>query len=118
MKFNSRFVNDGRHGKSKSLTCDRTCIPRPLEFPQKSDKITPMAQKNPPEQHAFLATALERELLALIGRSGLLTAEEIVGNLPNPAPARNALEGCLAKHFVAQDAAGHLVLTESGRKQI
>ena len=76
-----------------------------------------MAQKNPPEQHAFLATALERELLAIIG-GGTLTLEEIVGNLPNPAAARNALEGCLAKHFVAQDAAGHLVLTESGRKQI
>ena len=76
-----------------------------------------MAQKNPPEQHAFLATALERELLAIIG-GGTLTLEEIVGNLPNPAAARNALEGCLAKHFVAQDAAGRFVLTESGKRQL
>ncbi|MDE5614902.1 MAG: hypothetical protein K2I74_09710 [Treponemataceae bacterium] len=77
-----------------------------------------MAQKNPPEQHAFLATALERELLALIGRNRTLTAEEIAGSLPNPAAARNALEGCLAKHFVAQDATGQLVLTESGKRQL
>ncbi|MBD5435318.1 MAG: hypothetical protein HDR36_02215 [Treponema sp.] len=90
----------------------------PLEFPQKSDKINLMAQKNPPGQNDFLATALERELLARISEDGTLTAEEIVGNLPHPAAARNALDGCLAKHFVAQDAAGHLVLTESGRKQV
>ena len=77
-----------------------------------------MAQKNPPEQHAFLATALERELLALIGRSGLLTAEEIIGTLPNTAAARNALEGCLTKHFIMQDETAHFVLTESGRKQL
>ena len=93
-------------------------FPRPLEFPQKSDKITPMAQKNPPEQHAFLATALERELLACISGDGTLTAEEIIGTLPNPAAARNALDGCLAKRFVAQDTAGRLVLTESGKRQL
>lgn len=103
--------------KSKPLTCERTDIPRLLEFPQKSDRITPMAQKNPLEQHVFLATALERELLALI-TGGTLTAEEIASNLPNPTAARNALEGCLAKHFVAQDATGHLVLTESGKRQL
>ena len=100
-----------RTNKSKNILS-------PLEFPQKSDRITPMAQKNPPEQHAFLATALERELLALIDGNGTLTAEEIVGNLPNPAAAQNALNGCLAKHFVAQDAAGRFVLTESGKRQL
>lgn len=78
-----------------------------------------MAQKNPPEQNGFLATALEQELLALIGGNGTLTAEEIVGGFSGERneAARNALEGCLAKRFVAQDGAGHLVLTESGRKQ-
>lgn len=79
-----------------------------------------MAQKNPPKQNAFLATALERELLALIGGNGTLTAEEIVGRFSGErnAAARNALDGCLAKRFVAQDEAGHLVLTESGKKQL
>ncbi|MDE7140606.1 MAG: hypothetical protein K2M90_02725 [Treponemataceae bacterium] len=79
-----------------------------------------MAQKNPPEQHAFLATALERKLLARIGGNGTLTAEEITGRFSGEqnAVARNALDGCLAKHFVAQDRAGHFVLTESGRKQV
>ena len=89
-----------------------------MEFPQKSERITPMAQKNPPEQHAFLATALERELLARIGGDGTLTAEEIIGSLPNPAAARNALEGCLAKHFIMQDKTARLVLTESGKRQL
>lgn len=77
-----------------------------------------MARKNPPEQHAFLATALERELLARIGGDGTLTAEEIIGTLPNPAAARNALNGCLAKHFVTQDGAGHLAITEDGKRQL
>ena len=77
-----------------------------------------MAQKNPPEQHAFLATALERELLARIGGDGTLTAEEIIGMLPNPTAARNALEGCLAKHFVTQDETARFVLTESGKRQL
>lgn len=99
-----------RTNKSKNILS-------PLEFPQKSDRITPMAQKNPPEQHAFLATALERELLALI-TGGTLTSEEIAGRLPDLAAARNALEGCLAKHFIMQDAAGRFVLTESGKRQL
>lgn len=77
-----------------------------------------MAQKNPPEQHAFLATALERELLALIDGNGTLMAEEIADRLPDPAAARNALEGCLAKHFIMQDETARFVLTESGKRQL
>ncbi len=90
----------------------------PLEFPQKSDKISTMARKNPPEQNDFLATALERELLAFVGRDKTLTAEEIISSFPNTAAARNALDGCLAKHFVTQDGAGHIVLTETGKRQV
>ena len=79
-----------------------------------------MAQKNPLGQYAFLATALERELLALIGGNGTLTAEEITGRFSGErnAAARNALDGCLAKHFIIQDAMGQLVLTESGKRQL
>lgn len=79
-----------------------------------------MAQKNPPEQNNFLATALERELLSLVSRSRTLTAEEIIGSFfgERNAAARNALEGCLAKHFVMQDETGNLVITESGRRQV
>lgn len=85
---------------------------------QKSDKISPMARKNPPGQNDFLATALERELLSLVGTNGTVTAEEIASRLPNTTAAQNALEGCIAKHFVTQDGAGHLVLTEVGKRQI
>ncbi len=77
-----------------------------------------MARKNPPEQNDFLATALERELLALINGGKTITAEEITSSFPNTAAARNALEGCLAKHFVTQDGAGHIVLTETGKRQV
>lgn len=77
-----------------------------------------MARKNPPEQNDFLATALERELLALINGGKTFTEEEITGNFPNTAAALNALDGCLAKHFVTQDGAGHIVLTETGKRQV
>ncbi|MBD5410629.1 MAG: hypothetical protein HDR53_06075 [Treponema sp.] len=78
------------------------------------------AQKNPPDQNNFLATALERELLSLIGEDKTLTAEEIASrfSIEQNTAAWNALEGCLAKHFVKQNETGHIILTESGRRQV
>ncbi len=61
---------------------------------------------------------LSLELLAFVGRGKTLTAEEVAGSFPNTAAALNALKGCLAKHFVTQDGAGHLVLTEAGKRQV
>ena len=78
------------------------------------------AQKNPPDQNNFLATALERELLSLIGENETLTAEEIASrfSIEQNTAVWNALEGCLAKHFVKQNETGHIILTESGRRQV
>ncbi len=61
---------------------------------------------------------LSLELLAFIGGGKALTAEEITGSFPSAPAALNALKGCLAKHFVTQDGAGHIVLTETGKRQV
>lgn len=79
-----------------------------------------MEQTIPQPQNTFLATALERKLLFLVSKSGTLTAQEIVSGFPaeQSAAVLNALDGCRAKRFVAQDAAGRLILTADGQKQL
>ncbi len=77
-----------------------------------------MTQEKSSEQTHFFATALEREILSLIG--GGMTAEKIIDGVSEERKKAmpNALEGLRAKRFVAQDSTGLFVLTEEGKRQI
>lgn len=67
----------------------------------------------------FIPTARETQIMEFLKRRNApLSKAEIIAAFPDERATLAAFEGCLAKRFVAQDEAGHLVLTESGRKQV
>ncbi|MDE7291155.1 MAG: hypothetical protein K2N58_03820 [Treponemataceae bacterium] len=67
----------------------------------------------------FTPTARETQIMEFLKQGNAPRSKaEIIEAFPDERSTLAAIEGCLAKHFVAQDATGQLVLTESGRKQI
>lgn len=66
----------------------------------------------------FTATKTEKDILRFIDAHGPASPEQILSQTENHEPAARAIEGCLAKHFAAQDAEGRLALTQAGKKQI
>lgn len=67
----------------------------------------------------FTPTARETQIMEFLKqRNAPRSKAEIIDAFPDERATFAAIEGCLAKHFVAQNATGQLVLTESGKRQL
>ncbi|MCM1321966.1 MAG: hypothetical protein NC041_08445 [Bacteroides sp.] len=69
-------------------------------------------------QKLFFATALEKELLFRVQNADGISEDALLSAFPNRIAAHKALEGCLAKRFLAHDEQGRFFLTKDGEKQL
>lgn len=75
----------------------------------------------------FTATKTESEILKILNQTEPLGKQQIMEEIRKikakdsaitPQTIQNALEGCIAKGFVAPAGGGKLKITENGKKQI
>lgn len=67
----------------------------------------------------FTATALEKKILQKLKLPAMTKTQLLtLFSDEEKIAARNALEGCLVKGFVTQDADENITISEEGRKQI